>query len=211
MGKSIGVVSLLKKNYPAYELSDEWRDAIGNPEKNFKAIVWGKSGQGKTTGTLKLCKELSRFGRVYYNSAEQGEGKSLQDVVKLVNLADCQPGSIVFGDKDTFEEMMIKLKRNRAKFVVIDSLQYTNLTTANYKLMIETYKKKSFIIISWEGTGGEPKGEYAKAIRYMVDIKIRVHGGILKADSRFGETKPYKIFEKAIEQGAQAELELTTN
>jgi molybdopterin-guanine dinucleotide biosynthesis protein len=211
MGKSIGVASLLKKNYPAYELAPEWSAAIGNPEKNFKAIIWGPSGSGKTTFTLRLCKELSRFGRVYYNSAEQGEGKSLQDVVRLVNLADCEAGSIVFGDKDTFEDMMIKLKKNRAKFVVIDSLQYTNLTTKDYKRMIETFKKKAFIIISWEGNGSEPKGEYAKAIRYMVDIKMRVYKGTMNADSRFGETKPFKIFEQKAEPAAQQQLELATN
>lgn len=208
MGRSFGVTALMTKKYPTYDLAQEWIDAIGHPEKNFKALIWGHPGQGKTTFALHLCKELSRHGKVYYNSVEQGEGKSLQDVVKLVAMNGCRKGSIIFGDKDTYDEMIDKLKKNRAKFIVIDSLQYSNLTKEQYKRLVSLYPKKAFIIISWEGSGGNPKGEYAKSIRFMVDIKIRVINGRTHVDSRFGPTKPYMIFEKKTAVGEQVTMGL---
>lgn len=194
MAKTISVEALLKRKYPTHDLDREWVSAIGQPEKNFKALVYGHPGSGKTTFVLKLCKELSKHGKVYYNSIEQGEGKSLQDVVSLVDFSEANTNNIKFGDRHSFTEMMEKLQVNRASFVVIDSLQYINLTTNQYKQMIAEHPRKAFIIISWEGSAGRPKGEFAKSILYMVDIKIHVKAGIATAQSRFGHTTPYKIF-----------------
>lgn len=202
MGKTFSAHTLLKKEYVTIPISEEWEKAIGEPEVGFTAIIYGDSGSGKTTFCIKLAKELSNHGKVYYNSCEQGESRSLQKVCQLCNVEEVKQSQIMFGDRDTFEEMMEKLKRNRAKFVFIDSLQYANLTTEKYKKLIEKYPKKSFIIISWS-KGGKPKGEYGKAIEYMVDIKIVVHRGIAKAASRFGHTEPYKIFDapQKVQQG----------
>lgn len=210
MGRTLSASRLLEKQYKTYELNEEWRNAIGNPETNFRQLIWGASGSGKTTFALKLCKYLSTFGKCYYNSIEQGEGKSLQDVARHVNLAECKPGSFMIGDRDTFEEMVDKLKKNRAKFCVIDSSQYMNLTTAQYKMLIKLFKTKSFIIISWEGAGEQPKGEHAKAIRYMVDIKTYVKNGVARSASRFGATTPYKIFDHKAEK-QQLQLSIFQN
>jgi hypothetical protein len=211
MGRSIGVNTLLSKRYTTIPLAPEWIDVIGLPEVGFKQLIWGKPGQGKTTYTLQLCKELARHGKVYYNSIEQGEGKSLQDVVRLVDFSECS-GSVVFGDKDTFDEMVEKLKKNRARFVVIDSLDYINLTTEQYKQLVAFFPKKCIIIITWEGSGGNPKSSYAQSIRYMVDIKTRIHAGVAVSNSRFGATKPHQIFgEQVAKSGEQASLELSNN
>lgn len=202
MGKTFSAHTLLNKEYETIPISEEWVMAIGEPEIGFTMIIYGDSGSGKTTFCIKLAKELSNHGKVYYNSCEQGESRSLQKVCMFCNIQDVKQSQMMFGDRDTFEEMLEKLKKNRAKFVFIDSLQYANLTTAQYKLMIERYPKKSFIIISWS-KGGKPKGEYARAIEYMVDIKCVVHKGTAKAASRFGHTEPYKIFDapQKVQQG----------
>lgn len=155
---------------------------------------------------MKLAKELSRFGKVYYNSIEQGESKSLQDVIKRVDLTDCT-GKIVFGDRDTFDEMIEKLKRNRATFIIIDSAHYINLTQHQYKTLNELFPRKGIIIISWEGASGLPKGEHMKSVQYMVDIKCRVSKGIAKAQSRYGDTSPYLVFHAEPVVGETIELE----
>src|SRR5690606_29561073 len=105
MGKTISIDALTNRKYPTYDLSREWVSVIGLPEKNFKILLFGHSGSGKTTFALQLCKELSHHGKVYYNSIEQGEGKSLQDAVKLVDFSDANKNNIKFGDKDSFIEM----------------------------------------------------------------------------------------------------------
>jgi len=207
MGRTFGVNMLMAKKFVTYDLAPEWIAAIGEPERNFKAVVFGKPGQGKTTFVLKLCIELCKFGKVYYNSVEQGEGKSLQDVARLIDLSAAAPGSIVFGDRDNFEEMLAKLKKNRCKFVVLDSRDYLKLTKEQYIYMTELHKKKCFIIICWE-TGGKPNGRAGQDIEYMADIKIHVKGGVATTRSRFGPTKPYKIFEKVEVAGDQLKIVL---
>lgn len=208
MGRTYGVNTILKKQYQTIPITEEWEEAIGLPEINFRMLVWGPSGSGKTTFVLKLCKELSRHGKVYYNSTEQGEGKTIQDAFKYCKMEEVEPGKFMLGDRDTFDEMLEKLKRNRSKFIVIDSLQYMNLTTEQYKRLIRRYPRKAFIIISWEGSGGNPKGEYAKAIRYMVDIKTYVKNGRAISQSRFGVTRPYQAIAQKAKPGDQLTMKI---
>lgn len=205
MGKTFGFKALTEKKFDTYELSELWRTTLGRDgvERNFRMLVWGPSGGGKTTFVLHLCSELARHGKVYYNSIEQGEGKSLQAGLERCGelYRDIKPGRLMFGDRDTFEEMVDKIKKMKAAFVMVDSLQYMNLTVAQYKHLVRLFPRKSFIIISWEGAGKEPKGEHAKAIRYMADIKTYVSDGIANCQSRFGATEPYVVFTKAKTNG----------
>ena len=211
MGETLSATSLAKMKFSVYHLSPKWINIIGLPERNFRMLIWGPSGSGKSTFAVELCKELAGHGKVYLNSVEQGKGKSLQDLINRVGMEDCAPGSFVIGNRDTYDEMVAKLRKNRAMFVVIDSAQYINLTTEQYKHLIKTFPKKAFIIISWEQVGGAPKGEHAKAIRYMVDVKTYVKNGIAKSDSRFGPTQPYQIFSQIIRNGDQLNIPLETS
>jgi thymidine kinase len=207
MGRTISAKEMLSKTYEVYEIAPEWQAVLGLPERNFRMLIWGPSGSGKTTFAMLLAKELSKLGKVYYNSIEQGEDKTLQDCLKLTQMQEVPASVFSIGDRDTYEEMMLKLKTNKARFVVIDSCQYLNLTTEQYKRMIKTYPKKAFIIVSWE-QNGNPKGEYAKAIRYMVDIKCHVLNGLARCQSRFGATVPYRIFGADAEQKVTVQLKL---
>ncbi|MDJ1494186.1 hypothetical protein QNI19_14680 [Cytophagaceae bacterium DM2B3-1] len=204
MGRTISVKELLQKTYVTYDFNELWTDTLGKPERNFRMLIWGLPKNGKTTFCIQLAKYLTNFGKVYYNSTEQGEGKSLQDVMKLCRADEVPTGKLMIGDRDTFEEMREKLrKRNSPRFVFIDSLQYMYLTQSQYKQLVEEFPNKAFIIISWSGAGDNPKGEHAKAVRYMVDITCVVKDGIAKVQSRFGATMPYQIFEtkKPVETG----------
>lgn len=194
MGKLISAHTVLENKYKTLPINEEWVDIIGMPESNFRMIIYGESGGGKTTFAMRLAKMLTGLGKVYYNSSEQGEGKSIQDAFKRADIGTCPKGSFMLADRHTFAEMMECLgKKRSAPFVIIDSLNYLKLTEAQYKVMIETFPKKVFIIISWsEGKG--PKGDHAKAIEYMVDIKVRVNDGEVIALSRFGATEPYRLF-----------------
>ncbi len=206
MAKKFSLKTLCEHQFERYDLSQEWIDAIGKAEKGFNCIVWGKSGSGKTTFALKMCAELAGFGRVFYNSLEQGFSGALQDNVKSAGI-DVHPNknNIMFGCYQ-YEEMLEDLKKNKARFIVIDSCQYMGkqgLTYTQYKELKEFCKKnrKSIIVIS-HASGEHPKGNYAKAIRYDVDIKIYVANGRAKADSRYGATQPYTIFEQKKKEGS---------
>jgi len=192
---SIDINKLLAMKYRTYNLNNEWIKYIGEVERGFKMLVYGLSGSGKTTFVMKLCKELAMQGKVYFNSIEQGNAKSLQNVAAYCNMQDIPKGKMVIGDRDNFETMKLKIKSNKAVFIVIDSLDYINLTTAQYKELIRLFPSRSFIIISW-AEGDKPKSQYAKAIEYMADIKTYVNKGVAISRSRFGNTEPCYIFNK---------------
>lgn len=210
MGKLISAHTVLNNKYKTLPIDEEWVDVIGLPESNFRMIIYGESGGGKTTFAMKLAVMLTGLGKVYYNSSEQGEGKSIQDAFKRAGVADCPTGSFMLADRHSFREMMETLgKKRSAPFVVIDSLNYLNLTKTQYIEMTETFPKKVFIIISWS-EGKRPKGTHAQDIEYMTDIKVRVDDGQVIALSRFGATEPMRLFPskkaKKVHTGQQLEL-----
>jgi len=193
--RSIGINTLLKKKFDVYEFSDEWYESFNSPEKNFKALIYGLPGNGKTEFCIKWAKYLTKFGKVYYNSHEQGISKSLQDAA-VRNALDEVAGKLIFGNKETLTEMTDRLgRRNSPKIVFIDSLDYMNLTDGQYKVLTERFPRKAFVIICWEKSN-TPQSNYAKKIEYMADIKIRVQDFIAYPRCRFGGNIPFVIWDK---------------
>jgi hypothetical protein len=197
MAKVIGVQQLLAKKYRLVEgLTPEMKDSLGDIEDAFTAIVYGRSGHGKTNFTIKVIKELTHAldARAIYNSLEEGHGKTIQDLAIRHNLQE-HGNYIKFVDNEPFVEFLKRLqKKNSPKIGVIDSVQYMNLTFDEYKQLKEGCRKKILLFISHE-EGGKPKGSVAKAIQYDANIKIRVEGFIAFVTSRYGGNKNYVIAE----------------
>jgi hypothetical protein len=196
MARSIGVTEFLARKFDVFDFEDKWLDSFGLPERNSKWIVYGHSGNGKTEFCMQLARYFCNFGKVYYNSFEQGISKSLQDCVQRNDFVPVK-GKIVFGDKDSFDAMLVKLgERNSARVVFIDSRDYLNLTAEQFRTLTKRFPRKSFVIICWE-SGGKPKGEYAKSIEFMCDVKIRVDRFVAYPRSRFGGCAEYVVWENA--------------
>jgi predicted ATP-dependent serine protease len=204
MRKSLSAKEVVGKTYTTIEMlagahgrtmSPEWQAAIGLPSVGFSMLIYGPSGNGKTTFALKLCKELNRFGQVYYNSVEQGQGLSLQQALRQCNMEECEHHPFMIGDRDNFNDMVEKLsvKRQKTRFAVIDSLQYIELTVERFKLLQQKLPHISFIIISHVTGDNQPAGAHAKTIRFMAEIKTKVLKGVAISDSRFGATIPYRV------------------
>jgi len=192
--RAIGINEFLEKTFIVYPFAGKWYESFAEPEKNFRMLVFGKPGNGKTEFCIQLAKYLAQFTKVYYNSFEQGISKSLQDAIKRNNLGEVS-GKIIFGDKETHEEMVQRLRnKNSPSVVIIDSRDYLNLTTREYIELVELFPRKAFVIICWE-SGGKPKGEYAKAIEFMVDIKVHVRQFKAYPRCRFGGNVPFVIWE----------------
>ena len=205
MGRALGVTQFLEKKFITYDFQGEWRETIGEPEKNFKAIIYGMSGNGKTDFCVKLSKYLATFTRVDYFSYEEGISKTLQDAIKRNNMQEVT-GKIMFIEKTSFKDMVERLQRKgSAKVVVIDSLDYMNLTTQQFKILCKTFPRKSFIVICWEKSG-EPKSQYGKDIKYMCDVKVRVYNFKAYPVSRFGGYKTFVIWDKKAKKGDQTKL-----
>ena len=195
MGRAIGIRAFMERKFDVYDFEDEWKASFAYPEKNYKMLVYGDSGNGKTSFCVKLAKYMAQFTRVYYNSFEEGISKSLQDALVRENMMEVQ-GRVMFGDKESLDEMIQRLsQRNSPRCVIIDSRDYMDLTTAQYKKLVETFKTKSFIVTAW-ARNGKPKGEYAKAIEYMSDIKVYVDNYVAQPRCRYGGNVPFVIWDK---------------
>ena len=76
--KALGVDQFLKAKKRVMPFEGAWRAAFGQPAYTGSWIIWGASGSGKTRFALQLCKELTKYGRVAYDSLEEGDSLSLQ-------------------------------------------------------------------------------------------------------------------------------------
>ena len=195
--KILGLDQIAKTKHRIMEFDGEWRKAFGRPAINGSWLIWGNSNQGKTRFALQLCKYLTNFGRVAYDSLEEGNSRSMQMAVEQLNMGEVS-GKFVLLDRmklSELEEYMAKEKSPR--FIVIDSLQYTRMTYNRYVELKEKYTNKLLILIS-HAEGKEPKGSAAKAVRYDVDCKIYDEGFRAMVAGRFqeGAAEPFTIWEE---------------
>lgn len=204
--KIISLKNLKEKHFHCLEFQGLWLELIGKPERNFKVLTYGVEKSGKSTLMIRFADYLATdFGKVFYNSHEEGFSKTLQDRLNSNNIT---ASNLFFGHKVSFEEMMDdSFKRKYFKTIFIDSLQYMNMTYTQYKQLTDKYKNKSFVFISQINGRGKIKG--GTDISHAVDVKIFTKDGYAKVQSRFAEEKTVQIFEKKKKTGHQ--LPIFTN
>ncbi len=199
MKKALSVMQLINNNIKTVTFDGAFLKLIGHPSLYGSWIIWGQSGNGKTHFALQLCKYLTRWERVAYNSMEEGFGASLKKAFSEENMMEVN-GKLILLDNESIDDMIVRLKKKKSpNIIAIDSLQYSGINYAQYKFLKETFPRKLFIWIS-HADGKLPEGRIANKIRYDVPVKIRVEGYKAFAQSRYGTTsEPYVIWE----EGAQ--------
>lgn len=186
----------MNKKFSSLPIPQKWVDAIGEISDPFTWMVFGHPKNGKTSFLLQFCKDIATSGiKVYYNSMEEGHSKTLQDAFIRVGMSDIPNGMFSLGDRDTLDAMMLKLKTNRARVVVIDSRDYMKLTADQWKRLTNAFPKKSFVLVCWE-QAGKPMGKYAKDIAYMVSMITHVSNFTATTNGRFGAGLKYTIWNK---------------
>lgn len=206
MAKSIGVNQFLQSKKTVLQFEGAFEALLGKPERSGTWIIWGNSGNGKTRFAIQLSKYLCQFGKVIYNSLEEGDSLSLQKAFREERVEEvCK--KLILIDGEDIEELTSRLSKPKsANIVVIDSLQYTSLTYKAYKEFKRLFKNKLIIFIS-HAEGKNPKGSLAQSVRYDANCKIRIEGFVAEAASRYGGGTPYIVYEKgAIEHHGEAVL-----
>lgn len=196
MAKILGLKQLLQKRYVYLEgLDEEFKQCFGNLVDSFIMIVWGMSGQGKSNFLMQFMKEMMKFGKVLYVGLEEGHNATMQAMANRHLTEELHSGLIKFADHTmTYEELFKELKKKKSpKFIVIDSLQYWNISYEDYKKLKETFKKKTFIFNS-HAAGKIPDGRTADKIRYDADLKVRIDHYIAFVISRYGGNKNYVVW-----------------
>lgn len=177
-------------------MSDKWRNSFGNVPHAFIMIIWGQSGNGKSSFIMMLIREIMHLGTILYVTLEEGISATTQDNLNRTFEADEYYTNIRFADHTaTYENLFAYLKkRNTERFIIIDSVQYWHIDYDKYCRLKEAFPRKSFIFIS-HASGKLPDGKTADKIRYDATIKIFVSQFVAFVKSRAGGNKPYLIWE----------------
>ena len=124
MRRAISNKNVMQAKFETAPFTGAWLASLGRPELRGSWIVYGGSGSGKTTYVMQLCKYLTNFGRVAYNSLEQGLSLSLQKAWERVGMEEA--GSrIILLQKESLKDIRERLKKKNApNVVVIDSVNY---------------------------------------------------------------------------------------
>jgi len=189
------VHEVLNTKFKELEFDGEFRELFGKPERSGCWIIWGESANGKTAFTMQLAKYLCRFGRVAYNSLEEGISLSLKGTLIREGMME-QKGRFLLLDKEPIDELHERLKRRKSPdVVIIDSIQYSGLTKITAKQLINEHPSKLFIFVS-HAAGKLPDGRTANSIRYDANVKVRVEGFRAWIESRYGgdKRKYYTIY-----------------
>ncbi|SDX10191.1 hypothetical protein SAMN05444338_10733 [Flavobacterium degerlachei] len=196
INRAYSVSNVLSKKFNPLEFSGEWESTLGKPDKAFSAIIWGGTTNGKTEAAIKFAKYLTNFGKVAYDSLEQGLSSTMQNALVRNHMESCG-NSFVLLDREPFDELIIRMSKPKSPdFLFVDSVQYTRITKAQYYQLKELMLKKGKGII-WisQAKGSMPKGALADDIMFDVDLKLWVEGFKMFPDGRLnGGGQPFVIW-----------------
>lgn len=181
--QALSTGQLLAQRKTMILLPEEMRLAFGEPEDRGTWIIWGNSGNGKTTFALLLAKALARHGRVLYDSLEEGQSLSLMNAVERVGLAEA--GSRVQFVSEDIPTLTERLRKRRSpRIVFIDSLQYTQLSYPAYIRFKEALPRHLLIFVS-HASGTKPESRPAISVMYDAMLKVWVEGYRAFSKGRF--------------------------
>nr|DAO63510.1 MAG TPA: putative ATP-dependent serine protease [Caudoviricetes sp.] len=209
LNRALSVSDVYMLERATYRMSERWHEAFGEIDRTGVWLIWGKSGSGKTSFVLELCKELARFGRVAYDSLEEGDSLTMKNAFIRAGMMDVAR-RVVLLNRESMADLHERLSRPKSPdIVVIDSFQYTRMRYAEYQRFKEAHADKLIIFVS-HATGDKPKGQAADAVMYDATQKILVKGYVAISKGRFKPGGRYVIWDEGARRvwGEDMESEL---
>ena len=189
LNRAFAPSEIMNMNKKVFDFEGEWFDAFGTPEQLGVWFIWGNSGNGKTSFTMQLARELTKFGKVAYNALEEGTSKTVQDAIERFDLHELDKKlQFICEPLDMLTERL--KKRRSADFVIVDSFQYAQLTYKQYITFKEANANKLIIFVS-HADGKQPSGRSAKSVMYDASLKVFVQGHRARSKGRYIGTKGY--------------------
>lgn len=162
----ISLSEMKEKSFDIYHFSEEYSNLIGNPERNFSALIYGESGHGKSTWSIDFSNYLAtNFGKLLYNSSEEGFSYSLQN-----KLSKYDNENIHISQFKRFKELKSEIRANKYNFIVIDSLNDMELTEEQFSELINMGIAIIFILQATKGGNFKGSNKFA----HDTDIRIKL-------------------------------------
>lgn len=195
MARTLSAKQVLTIKFDTIRLGGGWDECVGEIETTGIWFIWGNSGNGKTSAVVSLCKELSAFGKVLYNSREEGVSLTMQNTLRRYGMGEL--GSRFQLANMSLQELDKKISQQRSpKFVVLDSFQFMGLTYKDFRAFCEKHKNKMLIFVS-RTRGRQPEGRAAISAMYDASCKIWVEGYKAFSKGRFvGTTGEMTIWDE---------------
>lgn len=195
MARTLSAKQVLTIKFDTIRLGGGWDECVGEIETTGIWFIWGNSGNGKTSAVVSLCKELSAFGKVLYNSREEGVSLTMQNTLRRYGMGEL--GSRFQLANMSLQELDEKISQQRSpKVVVLDSFQFMGLTYKDFRAFCEKHKNKMLIFVS-RTRGRQPEGRAAISAMYDASCKIWVEGYKAFSKGRFvGTTGEMTIWDE---------------
>lgn len=185
MSRAYSVDNVLNAKFHTLQFDGIWLDAIGNPELSGSWFIKAPTKHGKTSLAMQLAKYLTNFGRVAYNSVEEGLSLSIQEAYRRANMKEASSKVLLLG-KETVVELMERLDKPKSpQIIFIDTVQFWDLKFSEYKDLKSKYPHKLFIYISHQD-GRNPDGHVAKRIWRDANVIFEVEGFKAFVTGRYG-------------------------
>lgn len=211
--KALSMSNLRRKKFNPVTFGEPWNSFLGSRELKGVWTIYGPSGHGKTSMAIQLANYLCQFGKVMYDSIEQGASESLIEAFRREGLLH-QDGRCIleeFADLEVLKEKLtvpskknpnIRIeKKHTPKIIVIDSLNTLPVNSYKYvKELTDLLPNKLFILIGWgkmDRGQVKPDGAIVKKAIFYADVKIKVEAFRAYANARGNsKTTVYTISEE---------------
>ena len=196
-GEQYGVLSadeLQSLDYEKYAFDGDYVEFIGKPAIGFHALVYGLPKSGKSIWSMQFADYLANnFGKVMYVACEEQFKGTLKEKVKDWTT---NRSHLDFGKVDTFEEINKLIQGYN--FVIIDSLDYADVSVEEMEQLKRNHPKTSFVTIKQVTKDGQFRGsqEYA----HNCDIIISISDGQAYQKGRFNGGGQMSVFEREIDE-----------
>lgn len=154
---------------PFDEVSTDFYDIFSNPAKNFRLMIYGQNGHGKSTFAVNFAGFLSEhFGNTLYCSSEEGISISLQNKLKHI-----KNKNLFITTCKTAKDLINILKKDTSiQFLFIDSINDMKISLEDLKQIIDLNPQRAVIYIMQATKSGEFKG--GNEFAHEGDIRIKV-------------------------------------
>ena len=194
MARALSVKDVLSMKKAVLPFEGKWADAFGQPERTGIWFVRGNSGNGKTSFVMQMCKELCKYGRVVYDSLEEGDSLTVQESFirhgitaanRRLQLLNCEP----------LPELSKRMTgRKSPDFYVVDSFRYAQTGYREYIKFKEAHRDK-LVIFTSHADGRNPEGRAARSVMYDSTLKVWVEGYRAFSKGRFiGATGEFVVW-----------------